>query len=133
MLDIPHGFSMLATNCSARTYKRSIRSHEFARICTIDSCCSIVLSTLPGGHGFLSLRRSTQSGDPSGPKPFSQEWLRTPEEPGQTPQRRGLPDWLPSDRVLAGLLVGLLVLLILPWRHSGGVNTTPTPQEAAIA
>jgi hypothetical protein len=81
----------------------------------------------------LPLRRSTQSGESPGPKPFSQEWLRTPQEPGQSPQRRGLPDWIPSERVLAGILVGLLILLILPWRHSGGVNTTPPPEETAIA
>jgi hypothetical protein len=35
--------------------------------------------------------------------------------------------------VLAALLVGLLILLILPWRHSGGVKTTPSPEESAIA
>ena len=81
----------------------------------------------------MPLRRSTQTGENPGPKPFSQEWLRTPQETGQSPQRSGLPVWLPSERVLAGLLVGLLILLILPWRHSGGVNTTPTPEETAIA
>jgi hypothetical protein len=42
---------------------------------------------------------------------------------------------LPSERVLAALLVGLLILAILPWRHSGGVNTdtTPTAGETSIA
>ncbi len=81
----------------------------------------------------MPLRRSTQSGGTPGPKPFSQEWLRTPTEPRQEPERRGLPDWIPSERVLAGLLVGLLILLILPFRHSGGVRTTPLPEETAIA
>lgn len=81
----------------------------------------------------MPLRRSTQSGESPGPKPFSQEWLRSPEEPGQSPERRGLPDWMPSERVLAGLLVGLLILAILPWRHSGGVNTTPPAEETTIA
>jgi hypothetical protein len=81
----------------------------------------------------LPLRRSTQSGESPGPKPFSGEWLKTPQEPVQPSSRHGLPGWLPSDRVLAGLLVGLLILLVLPWRHSGGVNTTPPPGETAIA
>ena len=81
----------------------------------------------------MPLRRSTQSGENPGPKPFSQEWLRTPQEPGQTPERRGLPEWMPSERVLAGLLVGLLILLILPFRHSVGLNSTPPAEETAIA
>ncbi len=81
----------------------------------------------------MPLRRSTPPGENPGPKPFSEEWLRTPQETGQAPQRRGLPDWIPSDRVLAGLLVGLLIVLILPFRHSVGVNTTPTPEAPAIA
>lgn len=81
----------------------------------------------------MPLRRSTQSGESPGPKPFSGEWLKTPQEPVQPSSRRHLPDWMPSDRVLAGLLVGLLILLILPWRHSGGVNTTPPASETAIA
>ena len=81
----------------------------------------------------MPLRRSTQTGEPPGPKPFSGEWLKTPQEPAPPTSGRHLPDWLPSDRVLAGLLVGLLILLILPWRHSGGVNTTPPPSETAIA
>ena len=111
MLDIPQGFSILATNRSARTYERSSRSQHVARVLTAGHRRLFVLATTPGGHGFLPLRRSTQSGENPGPKPFSQEWLRTPEEPGQAPQRRGLPDWLPSERMLAGLLVGLLVLI----------------------
>lgn len=81
----------------------------------------------------MPLRRSPQSGESPGPKPFSEEWLRTPQEPGPPPERRGLPDWMPSERLLAGLLVGLLVLLILPWRHSGGVNTTPPAEETVVA
>jgi hypothetical protein len=81
----------------------------------------------------LPLRRSTQTGEPPGPKPFSGEWLKTPQEPVPPTSGRHLPDWLPSERILAGLLVGLLILLILPWRHSGGVNTTPPPSETAIA
>lgn len=81
----------------------------------------------------MPLRRSTQTGEPPGPKPFSGEWLKTPQEPAPPASRRGLPEWLPSDRVLAALLVGLLILLILPWRHSGGVNTTPPASETAIA
>lgn len=81
----------------------------------------------------MPLRRSTQSGESPGPKPFSQEWLRTPTETAPKPERRGLPDWMPSERVLAGLLVGLLILLILPFRHSGGVRTTPLPEETVIA
>ena len=35
--------------------------------------------------------------------------------------------------MLAGLLVGLLILLILPWRHSSDVNTTPSPEETTVA
>lgn len=81
----------------------------------------------------MPLRRTTQSGETPGPKPFSQEWLRTPQENRQPAQRRGLPDWMPSERVLAGVLVGLLVLIILPWRHSGGVNTTPPADETVVA
>lgn len=83
----------------------------------------------------MPLRRSSQSGENTGPKPFSGEWLRTPQEPAEPRPSRGfsLPDWIPSERVLAGLLVGLLILLILPWRHSGGVTTTVTPDETAIA
>lgn len=81
----------------------------------------------------MPLRRSTQSGESTGPKPFSEEWLRTPKEAPSPAPGRGLPDWLPSERVFAGLLVGLLILVILPWRHSGGVNTTPPASETAIA
>lgn len=81
----------------------------------------------------MPLRRSTQSGENTGPKPFSGEWLKTPQEPAQPSSSRHLPNWIPSDRVLAGLLVGLLILIVLPWRHSGGVRTTPPPGETAIA
>lgn len=83
----------------------------------------------------MPLRRSSQSGDNSGPKPFSGEWLRTPQEPAEpsSSRRFSFPDWMPSERVLAGLLVGLLILLILPWRHSGGVTTTLPPTEPAVA
>lgn len=59
--------------------------------------------------------------------------MRTPQEPSPSSERRGLPDWMPSERVLAGLLVALLILLVLPWRHSGGVTSTPTAGETAIA
>lgn len=81
----------------------------------------------------MPLRRSPQPGQTAGPKPFSQEWVRTPKEPSPPRPSRTLPSWVPSERVLAGLLIGLLVLAMLPWRHSGGVTTTPPPEESAIA
>lgn len=82
----------------------------------------------------MPLRRSMRSGESAGPKPFSGEWLRTPPEPSRpvSSDRFHLPDWLPSERLLAGLLVGLLVLLILPWRHHT-VRTEPPASETAIA
>ncbi len=80
----------------------------------------------------MPLRRSTRSGEPAGPKPFSGEWLQTPPDvlvTGSSDRR-----WLPSDQLLAGLLVVLLILLILPWRYSGLVHSTPSPtEEPAVA
>lgn len=81
----------------------------------------------------MPLRRSTQMGTNPRPKPFSQEWLQLPQEPGQRPQRRGLPGWLPPERVLAGFLVALLILIVLPWRHSGGMHTAPAAEETSLA
>jgi hypothetical protein len=81
----------------------------------------------------LPLRRSTQSGENTGPKPFSEEWVRTPQEPAPPSSNRHLPDWIPSERILAGLLVALLIVVILPWRHSGGVKTSTPSSETAIA
>lgn len=81
----------------------------------------------------MPLRRSNATGESSGPKPFSQEWLQTPQEAGPSPEPRRLPDWMPSERALAAILVALLILLILPWRHSGGVNTSQPGNETAIA
>lgn len=81
----------------------------------------------------MPLRRSTQSEGAPGPKPFSGEWLRTPREAVSPPPKHRLPDWLPSERVLAGLLVGLLILAILPWRHHGGGQSSPSPTVAAVA
>jgi hypothetical protein len=48
-----------------------------------------------------------------GPRPFSQEWLATPEEERLPPPRRlpELPLWIPSERVLTATLVMLLVLM----------------------
>lgn len=77
----------------------------------------------------MPLRRSTRSGENTGPKPFSEEWLQTPPEPPQPVSDGGLrlPAWMPSEQLVAGLLIGLLVLAILPWRHS--IVRTPAPTE----
>lgn len=40
---------------------------------------------------------------------------------------------MPSDRVLAGLLVTLLILAMLPWRHSIGLNSSPPQDDTSIA
>ncbi|MCA9858644.1 MAG: hypothetical protein KC438_02940 [Thermomicrobiales bacterium] len=40
---------------------------------------------------------------------------------------------MPSERLLAALLVGLLVLIILPWRHSTRVTTAVPENETVIA
>ncbi len=82
----------------------------------------------------MPLRRSTRSGEQAGPKPFSEEWLQTPPEPVQpgSGSRTRLPGWIPPERVLAGLLVGLLILVILPWRHTS-MRTPPPTEETAIA
>lgn len=60
----------------------------------------------------LPLRGQAENERPSGPKPFSREWLNLPpERQGPPPRRRlGVPAWLPSERTLTITLVALLVL-----------------------
>ena len=60
----------------------------------------------------LPLRGQAENGRPTGPKPFSREWLSLPPERQAPPPKRrlGLPAWLPSERSLTITLVALLVL-----------------------
>lgn len=83
----------------------------------------------------MPLRRPSRSGEPAGPKPFSGEWLQTPPDAigPSSRDRFHLPGWLPSERLLAGLLVVLLILVILPWRYSGLVHPPPGTEEPAVA
>lgn len=68
----------------------------------------------------------------TGPRPFSQEWMRLPEDQRTPPPRqaKALPGWLPSDRILAAILVMLLVFVTVV--VSGGpALTSPNSLPAA--
>ena len=61
-----------------------------------------------------------------GLRPFSQEWLAAPPELRAPPPRRmpELPAWMPSERILAAIMVMLLVLTTVITSGGGVPKTT---------
>ena len=75
-----------------------------------------------------------------GPRPFSREWLQLSPEQQQPPMRRApnLPAWFPSDRVLSGILVLLLVLFTVafnggPTLRTNALIAAPTKASDELA
>jgi hypothetical protein len=85
----------------------------------------------------ISVRGGTRSDRPvDGPRPFSQEWLHQPVEQRQPPAHRTppLPDWVPSERTLAAILVLILVLTTIAMNGGPALKTAalaPSPTKSA--
>jgi hypothetical protein len=80
----------------------------------------------------LPIRRVSRSEATIGPRPFSEEWLNATPEPPKRSGAFGFPAWLPSEKALAAILVAVLVLISVPWRHTGGVKS-PEPDQNIVA
>jgi hypothetical protein len=81
--------------------------------------------------GRLALRPSR----PSGPRPFSSEWLAAPAPIAPEPTRLRLPPWIPDSRALSAGLVVLVSLAtaFLTLVHGGGgpvAHPSPMPVVA---
>lgn len=83
----------------------------------------------------LPIRVGGRSARPAvGPRPFSQEWLATPPELRTPPPKRmpDLPPWVPSERVVAAILVMLLVLATVAFSGAGIPGTTAHVPSTAV-
>lgn len=71
----------------------------------------------------MPYRIGSPAAPPDAPKPFSRKWLQSPP---QTPVRKipVLPAWLPSERVLVGLCVLLLVFVTAVGGNDGSPKRT---------
>ena len=76
----------------------------------------------------MSRRFSRSNPEPDGPKPFSEDWVTTPSSEIERSSRKS--GWFPSERlVAAAALIGLILLLVVPFRNIGGVNRESPPES----
>ncbi|MCC6945647.1 MAG: hypothetical protein IT335_13775, partial [Thermomicrobiales bacterium] len=81
----------------------------------------------------MPIRVTSKGPDPVGPKPFSQEWLASPEEVRQASPPRQIPT-LPREGLAAAAVVLMLVLVPLLFPKSIGLfQSNNEPDIASIA
>ncbi|MBX3070376.1 MAG: hypothetical protein KF883_07790 [Thermomicrobiales bacterium] len=81
----------------------------------------------------MPIRVTSKGPDPVGPKPFSQEWLASPEEVRQASPSRQIPT-LPREGLAAAAVVLMLVLVPLLFPKSIGLfQNNNEPDIASIA
>jgi hypothetical protein len=75
-----------------------------------------------GGARLMPGRLAVRPSRPSGPRPFSSEWLASPAPTAPEPNRFRLPPWIPDGRALSAGLVVLVSLAtaFLTLVHGGG-------------
>lgn len=78
--------------------------------------------------GGMPNRLTTRPPAPSGPRPFSSAWNRSPNPPMGPRPLLVLPKWLPDERTLAGVLVLVLALAV---SLAAGSSTITRPREDA--
>ncbi len=72
----------------------------------------------------MPIRVTSRGPDPVGPKPFSQEWLASPEE-ARAASPSPVSHNIPKEGIVAGAVVLLLVLLTLLWPDNVGLFSEP--------